>query len=54
MEINQAIKVIEQALNMAAQKGVFNLRDSSVVNQALNVLLAIKTQSTGNTEEVKE
>jgi hypothetical protein len=54
MEKDQAITVIEQALNMAAQKGVFNLRDSGVVNQALNVLLAMKTQPTENTEEVKD
>jgi len=51
MNLDQAITVIEQALNISAQKGVFNLKDSAVVNDALNVLLAMKTQPT---EEVLE
>jgi len=34
----QALSVIEQALNISAQKGVFGLQDSATVLTALNVL----------------
>jgi len=32
------LKVIEEALNIAAQKGCYNLQDSSIILQALNGL----------------
>ena len=54
MNLDQAITVIEQALNMSAQKGVFNLKDSAVVNEALNVLLPMRTQPTEKEEVVVE
>ena len=54
MNLDQAITIIEQALNMSAQKGVFNLKDSAVINDALNVLLATKTQPTEKEEVVTE
>jgi hypothetical protein len=43
MNLDQAITVVEQALNMAATKGVFNLKDSAVVNTALDLLLEMRT-----------
>lgn len=43
MNLDQAITVIEQALNMAAKEGVFNLKDSAVVNTAMDVLSTLKT-----------
>lgn len=46
MNLDQAITTIETALNLAAQRGVFNLKDSAIVNEALNVLLPMKTQPT--------
>lgn len=46
MNLDQAITVIEQALNMAATKGVFNLKDSAIVNSALEQLLTLKTPVT--------
>jgi hypothetical protein len=53
MNLDQAISVIEQALNMSAKQGVFNLKDSAVVNTALDVLLAMKTPVAEEVEEVK-
>ena len=38
MSEEQAIQVIEQALNLATQKGAFNLADTSQILNALNVL----------------
>lgn len=38
MNKEQVISVIEQALNVANQKGVFNLQDSATVFTALTVL----------------
>ena len=37
-DMQQVVNIIEQALNMASSKGVFGLKDSSVVNQALELL----------------
>jgi hypothetical protein len=51
MNLDQAITVIEQALNLSAKQGVFNLKDSSVVNTALELLLTMKTQPTEETTE---
>jgi len=36
--MEQVVNVIEQALNVATQKGAFGLKDASVVNQALELL----------------
>jgi len=36
--MTQVVSVIEQALNMASTKGAFGLKDSAVVNQALELL----------------
>lgn len=38
LQIEQAVSVIDQALNAASTKGVFNLKDSSLVNQALEMV----------------
>lgn len=38
MELTQAVNVVEQALNVSAQKGVFGLQDSALIYNALNVL----------------
>jgi ferric-dicitrate binding protein FerR (iron transport regulator) len=35
MEKTQAIQIIEQALNAATQKGVYNLNDVATILQAL-------------------
>ena len=40
MDKEQALQVIEQALNLATQKGAFNLADASQILTALNVLKA--------------
>jgi len=53
MNLDQAITVIEQALNMSAKEGVFNLKDSVMVNTALDVISTLKTQPTEEVEEVK-
>lgn len=37
MNKEQALSVLEQALNLSAQKGVFGLQDSAAVLTALNV-----------------
>ena len=42
MNKQQAIQVIERALNAANLKGVYNLQDASMILQALEV---IKTES---------
>lgn len=51
MNLDQAITVIEKALNLSAKQGVFNLKDSSVFNTALELLLTMKTQPTEETTE---
>jgi len=38
MDKEQALEVIQQALNLATQKGAFNLADTSQILTALNVL----------------
>jgi hypothetical protein len=38
MEKNQALSIIEQALNVATEKGSYDLAKVSVILQALNVL----------------
>ena len=38
MSKEQAIKVLEQALNAAALKGVYNLRDVQMILNALSLL----------------
>lgn len=38
MDKEQALQVIEQALNLATQKGAFNLNDASQVISALVIL----------------
>jgi hypothetical protein len=39
-QMEQVVNVIEQALNLASSKGVYGLKDSSVINQALDLLKA--------------
>jgi hypothetical protein len=46
MNLDQAITIVEQALNIAAKQGCFNLNDSATVNTALSVLVAMKTKKT--------
>ena len=41
MDKEQALQVIEQALNVATQKGVFNLND---VSQVINALVILKSE----------
>jgi len=38
MNKEQAFQIIEQALNISAQKGVFGLQDSATILKALNIL----------------
>lgn len=38
MDKEQALQVIEQALNAASLKGVYNLQDSAMIIQALQVI----------------
>lgn len=38
LNIENVVSVIDQALDMAARKGVFGLKDATVVNQALTLL----------------
>jgi len=38
MEKNQALSIIEQALNVATEKGSYDLAKVSAILQALNVL----------------
>lgn len=40
MDKQQAIQILEQALNAATQKGVFNLQDVAHILSALNTLKA--------------
>lgn len=39
--VEQSLKVLEQALNVANKAGVFNLQDSAVVLQALTNVRAV-------------
>lgn len=41
MDKEQALQVIEQALNVATQKGAFNLNDAS---QVINALVILKSE----------
>jgi hypothetical protein len=44
MKTEQAIKILEQALNASSKAGVFNLQDSATVAQALqNVIQFVNT-----------
>jgi hypothetical protein len=38
MDAKQALQVIEQATNQATEKGVYNLKDVSIIIQALTIL----------------
>ena len=38
MNTTEALSVIEQALNNANLKGVYNLKDSSLIVQAINII----------------
>lgn len=42
MDKEQALQVIEEALNLATQKGAFNLNDASQVINALTILKSDK------------
>ena len=44
METNQAIQLLEQALNKATEKGSFNLVEVSQILQALSVLKPMETK----------
>jgi len=44
METNQAIQLLEQALNKATEKGSFNLIEVSQILQALSVLKPMETK----------
>lgn len=57
MNKDQALSVVEQALDISAQKGVFGLQDSATVLMALNILKQeFQTQSEQNIEltEIKK
>lgn len=48
MNKEQAISVIEQALNLASNKGVFNLKDASIIFSAFTIVneyLTLPTES---------
>ena len=38
MNIEQAIKILEQALNVSAKAGVFNITDASTINSAIETI----------------
>ena len=44
MKKEQAIQILEQALNQATQKGAFNLNEVSQILQALSVLKPTETK----------
>lgn len=39
MNTNEALNVIDQALNSANLKGVYNLKDANLILQAMNVIV---------------
>lgn len=47
MDNNQAILIIEQAIDIAVQKGIYSLKD---VETILNSLKLIKNEQENNTE----
>lgn len=51
MEKEQGLQVIEQALNVANNKGAFKLEESAAIFTALNV---VKTWFQETTDKVKE
>lgn len=56
MNTEQAIKILEQALNASAKAGVFNLQDSSTINTAMEIVKQEYNKSLVNEdkEESKE
>ena len=54
MELQQAFSVVENALNMANQKGAFALADSVLIVQALNTLRGLDELSKVETTAPKE
>lgn len=56
MNTEQAIKILEQALNASAKAGVFNLQDSSTINSAMEIVKQEYSRSLVNEdkEELKE
>lgn len=51
MNTEQAIKVLEQALNASAKAGVFNLQDSSTINLAMELVKKYYNDSLPVTDE---
>lgn len=54
MEVKNALQVLNQALELANQKGAFTLKDASTVNIALSVVTDFVKRETANAEAVKE
>ncbi len=53
MNSEQALDVLEQALNIANKKGAFELKDSAVILTALNVLKLEFPKTEEIVEEIK-
>jgi len=54
--IKESINIIEQALNLAAKQGVFNLKDSTTIQVALNTVgefVEINTGLSDSTPKLK-
>jgi hypothetical protein len=54
LQIEQAVNVLDQALNAAATKGIFNLKDSALVNQSLDMVKSYFTPLKPNAESVAD
>tara|TARA_R110000851_G_scaffold315229_5_gene477635 strand:+ start:20379 stop:20591 length:213 start_codon:yes stop_codon:yes gene_type:complete len=44
MDTEQALNVLEQALNLANNKGAFNLKDATVIQQSLDIVQTLVDQ----------
>ena len=47
----EAVKIIEQALNLATKQGAFTLQDASTIN---NALIVLKNHFENDVKDVKE
>lgn len=54
LQIEQAVSVLDQALNAASTKGVFNLKDSSLIDRSLEMVKSYFTPLTKNVESVED
>lgn len=54
MELNQARKIVEDAINVALLKGVYGLADSRVILMALDKINSMQDVEFGELEETKK